>query len=112
VSHGFESRYPWRMAELTGAHERKLDARSLHGVLGELHGTKMPGPAPLRRHALRPHTALVEAIEQRLRAPEPVSARGMLAVRDLLTSPGSCLYSPVDDVEACLRDVLENLEVH
>ncbi len=61
---------------------------------------------------LRSVTTLLylELLERVLLAPEPVSPAGMLAVNELLTSPGSCLFAPVDDVEACLRGVLENLE--
>lgn len=111
IGHGFESRYPWRVAELTSARERKLCARSLHGVLRELGGSMLPGAAPLRTRSLRPHTALLEAIEARLLADAPVAALGMLGVNELLTSPGSCLFSDVDDVESELRAVLTKLEV-
>jgi hypothetical protein len=111
IGHGFESRYPWRVAELTSGRERKLCARSLHGVLGELNGSKLPGAAPLRISALRPHVALLEAIEARLLDGEPVAAAGMLAVNELLTGPGSCLFAQTDDVAPCLRAVLAKLEV-
>jgi len=112
IAHGFEARYPWRVAELTSERERKTCARSLHGVIGELRGAKMPGAAPLRRAALRPRLAQLEAIEARLRDGEPVSAIGMLAVNTLLTSPDSCLFAPVESVEPCLRSVLVKLQVH
>jgi hypothetical protein len=111
IGHGFESRHPWRAAELTSTSERKLCARSLHGVLGELRGTKLPGAAPLRSASLRPHANLLEAIETRLLDDAPVTAVGMLAVNELLTSPGSCLFTQRDDVESCLRIVLDKLEV-
>ena len=80
-------------------------------MIGELDGSKLPGATPVRRAALRPYIALFESIEERLLAPEEVSAAGMLAVNDLLASPGSCLFAIVDDVEACLHGVLEKLEV-
>lgn len=111
IGHGFESRYPWRVAELTSVRERKLCARSLNGVLGELNGSKLPGAAPLRTASLRPHTDLLETIEARLLDDALVSAVGMLAVNELLTSPGSCLFTQRDDVESCLRTVLDKLEV-
>jgi hypothetical protein len=111
IRHGFDNRFQWRVDELTTARERKLCARSLRGVLGELAGTKLPGAAPLRTNQLRPHTALLAAIEARLLDDVPVSALGMLAVNELLTSPGSCLFSDVDDVESELRAVLTKLEV-
>ena len=112
IGHGFESRYQWRVAELTTARERKLLARSLHSVLGEVNGSKLPGAIPTRVAALRPHAALLEAIEARLLDDAPVSALGVLSVDKLLTSPGSCLYMEVDDVASCLTTVLEKLEVH
>jgi len=111
IGHGFESRYPWRVTELTSARERKISARSLHGVLGELNGSKLPGAAPLRTASLRPHIALLEELERRMLDDAPVTATGMLAVNELLTSPGSCLFTQRDDVESCLRTVLEKLEV-
>jgi hypothetical protein len=112
IRRGFESRYPWRVAELTSARERRSCARCVRSVFDELEGRRLPGATPLQGRALVADVALLEAVERRLLAPEPVSARGMLAVNDLLTSPDSCLYSSVDDVAKCLRDVLENLEVH
>jgi hypothetical protein len=111
IGHGFESRYPWRVAELTSARERKLCARSLHSVLGEIGGTKLPGATPLRTASLRPHIALLETIEARLLDAAPVTAVGMLGVNELLTSPGSCFFTERDDVESCLRTVLDKLEV-
>lgn len=111
IAHGFESRYAWRVAELTSERERKLCARSLHGVLGELGGMKLPGAAPLRTASLRPHIALLETLEARLLDDVPVTAVGILAVNELLTSPGSCFFTERDDVESCLRTVLDKLEV-
>jgi len=111
IGHGFESRYPWRVAELTSARERKLCARSLHGVLGELNGSKLPGAAPLRTASLRQHIVLLKTLEARLSDDAPVAAVGMLAVNEFLTSPGSCLFTQRDDVESCLRTILDKLEV-
>ena|SRR5579872_470469 len=110
IAHGFESRYPWRVAELTSGRERLLCGRTLGNVLGELGGTKLPGAAPLRRAALQPHVELLERIHSRLLDGQPVSGIGMLAVQTLLTSSDSCLYSAVDDVESDLRRVLVKLD--
>lgn len=111
IAHGFESRYPWRVSELTSERERRVCVRALRGVLDELEGSKLPGATPLRTVALRPHLALVRDVEARLAGPEPVSAAGMLAVNELLTSPGSCFFAPAGDVEECLLSVLAQLEV-
>ena len=112
IQRGFESRYAWRVDELTSPRERKLCARSLHSVLGDLSSSRLLSAAPLRASQLRSHIALLGAIEARLLDDAPVAAVGMLAVNELLTSPGSCLYSDVDDVESELRAVLTKLEVH
>lgn len=111
IGHGFESRYPWRVVELTSVRERKICAHSLHGVRGELNGSRRPGAAPLSTASLRPHVALLETLEARLLDAAPVTAVGMLAVNELLTSPGSFLFTQRDDVESCLRTVLDKLEV-
>lgn len=111
IAHGFESRYPWRVAELTSERERRVCARSLHGVIEEVRGRKLPGAAPIRRAQLRPHLPRLEAIETRLRDGEPVSAAGMLAVNELLVGAASCLFVDVDAVEPLLRSVLVKLRV-
>jgi hypothetical protein len=54
---------------------------------------------------------MLAAIEGRLLDDAPVTAAGMLAVNQLLTSPDSCLFTDVDDVELELRAVLTKLEV-
>jgi len=110
IAHGFESRCPWRVDELTSAGERKACARSLAQVVGELHGRKLPGAAPLQRAALCPWLELLERIHRRLLDGQPVTGIGMLAVQTLLTSPDSCLYSPTVDVEGELLRVLTKLE--
>ena len=112
IGHGFESRYPWRVAELTAERERKLCARSLRGVVAEVDGTKLPGAAPLRTSSLRPHKHLLQEIESRLAGEAPETARGVLAVHELLTSPGSCVFAEHADVASCLRGVLAKLEAH
>jgi hypothetical protein len=112
IAHGFESRYPWRVGELTSAAERRACARSLAQVIGEVRGRKLPGAAPLQRAGLRPWLALFERLHTRLLDAAPVTAIGMLSVQTLLTSPDSCLYSPADDVEADLLRILTKLEAH
>lgn len=111
IAHGFDSRFRWRVAELTSDAERRLLARELRGVVSEVYGTRLPGPTPLRLGALRPHVLLLDAIADRLaRLDEPVEASGILAVRELLASPGSVLYAPSRDAEPPLRAVLARLD--
>ena len=111
IAHGFDSRYPWRVAELTSERERKLCARALRGVIGEVRGAKLPGALPLRSAQLRPHLAQLESLEARLCDGERVTAVGMLAVHELLSSPSSCLFAEVESVEPQLRRVLVKLRV-
>jgi hypothetical protein len=109
IEHGFGSRFPWRVAELTSDRERRAAARALAGVIGEVRGAKMPGATPIRRVALRPHLARLDELERRLRDGEPVTASGMLAVDELLTRGDSCLFAPVESVDDRLRAVLVRL---
>jgi hypothetical protein len=112
IAHGFASRYAWRVGELTSDRERRLLARELRSVVAEVRGSRLPGPAPLRGGALRPHVDLLDAIATLLAALDrPVAAPGVLAVRELLTSPGSVLYAPCRDCLPQLLSVLSRLEV-
>ncbi|HET6867144.1 MAG TPA: hypothetical protein VFH80_14590 [Solirubrobacteraceae bacterium] len=49
--------------------------------------------APDRREVLAA-SAVINALERRLRGPEPLAARGMAMLRELLTEPTSSLYRP------------------
>ena len=111
IGHGFESRYQWRVAELTSERERKSCARAIRSVIEELQGSKLPGAAPLRTVALRPHVDVLHEIEARLTDGRAIAAAGMIAVDGLLTSPGSCLFMETDDVRSCLVAVRDKLEV-
>jgi hypothetical protein len=101
-----------RAAELTSARERRLLARSLHAVLRELSGTTLPGPSPLNRAGIRPYASELAAIAVRLGDAKPVSARGILLVRDLLTSPDSPLYAydGADELPSRVDDALAALD--
>jgi hypothetical protein len=111
IAHGFGARYAWRVSELTSIRERKALARSLRSVVGELEGRKLPGPTPLRSAALRPHLELLNQILDQLSDPsQEVAAAGIVAVHELLSSPGSVLYAERNDVGAELDRVLHLLE--
>lgn len=111
IGHGFTSRYAWRVAELTSARERRLLARELRSVAAEARGTRLPGPTPLSS-GLWAHADLLDAIALRLaRLDDPVSAPGVLVVRELLTSPGSLLYAPREDPRPELASVLARLDL-
>lgn len=110
IRHGFESRFQWRVAELTSPRERRACARALEGVLAEVNGSKLQGATPLRLAALRPHLGQLGSIAARLRGEQAVAAAGMLAVADLLTNPASCLFAPAEDVEASLASIIDKLD--
>jgi hypothetical protein len=92
IRRGYESRFRWRVAELTSRRERKAAARSLRALLRELEFGAPLGPVPINRRAVRANRALVAALAERLLDPRPVTAAGMVAVENLLTLPESPLF--------------------
>ena len=102
-----------RAAELTSERERKVLVRSLHGVLRDLSGRTLPGASPLNRAGVRPYATQLAALALRLDdRSQPVSARGILLVHDLLTSADSPLYGfgPADELPDLVEDILAALE--
>jgi hypothetical protein len=93
--------YGWRIAELTAPRERKLLARSLRSLIGDLSSRGSTAAAPVNRAALRPNKGLLLELAERLEALErPVRAAGVLTVQRLITSPDSPLYRPPVLIEA------------
>ena len=122
IERGYEqhvgSRYGWRIDELTSRRERRMLGCSVREIVPELSPRRLPGASPLNRVALRPYRAELIALADRLDdLDRPVSAAGMLAVRRLLTEPGSVLYArpladeSVPDIGRELGAVLDRLEV-
>ena len=110
--------YGWRIAELTSSRERHRLGGSVRSIVGQISPRRLPGASPLNRIALRSHTAELSALADRLDDLDlPVAPAGVLAVRRLLTEPGSALYvRPVleerpCDVGAELDAVRASLEV-
>ena len=85
-----------RARTITGRRSRASVARGLQRVICTATDTA-PGftaaVRPDRREVLTART-VIEALERRLRAPEPVSARGMAILGGLLTEGTSPLYRP------------------
>lgn len=110
---GQAAQFEWRAAELTSTHERRLLAHSLRGVVKEI---RAPGPTstvPLNRRALHPHVGELLAIADRLEDFElPVTPTAVLAIEQLLTSPGSPLYmhSNADNLPELLAAIEQKLE--
>jgi hypothetical protein len=84
----------WRAAELTSVRKRRRAARSLRGVVRGLDGNALPGAVPLNRRGVRPYTAALVALAERVGdVSRPVAPRGMLLLEDLLMSGDSPLYA-------------------
>jgi len=76
----------WRAEELTGRHNRKSLARSLHGIVRELERPSPVTARPLNRRGIRPHLELLRALADRVALLDrPVAAQGMVLVERLLT---------------------------
>jgi hypothetical protein len=88
-------------------------AGSLHGVLHEVDGTTLPGASPVYRPGVRPYADRIAALERRVRNAAPVTARGMLLVRELLTDPDGPLYDRehVGELPDRIDDALDALDV-
>ena len=114
IARGYEGRaawYGWRIAELTAARERLLLACSMEHVISELSDPRLARLSPLNRSELRPHRYLINRLSKRLEdLDRPVSAAGILAVNQLLTSPASVLYRHGRNVSAALSETLDRLE--
>ncbi len=114
IARGYEGPaawYGWRIAELTAARERHVLARSLRRVSSELSDPRVDRLSALNRKELRPHQRLLDQLSRRLDDfDRPVSAAGILAVNDLLTSPASALYQCGRNVDESLRETIDRLE--
>ena len=74
-----------RAAQLTSPRTRTALARSIDATVRELEGRVVPSAVPLNRAGGRPQVELLSTLAARLRAPEPVTPRGVLLVEKLLT---------------------------
>jgi hypothetical protein len=84
----------WRVAELTSPRERRILARSLRGIV---HDVKAPrstfSASPLNRRDLGPYVDEIAELAGVVGdLDRPVTAVGIVLVRDLLTDGGSPLY--------------------
>ena len=104
----------WRAGELCAPDEREHLAAALRRVERSADSSHLPGATPLNRSAVRANSAEMDALVDRLTAPEPVSARGMILARRLLDDPAGPLYNRdcAADLGARFRDVLKALGDH
>ena len=106
--------FAWRIAELTAPRERRVLAHSLRGVVDDVLSRRLPGAAPINRIGLLPHTRGLLALAARLeQLDRPVEARGILLVRELLTTGGGPLYldGDVGELSVDLAEIHEALDV-
>jgi hypothetical protein len=118
VSDGRREDHPafaWRAAELTARRERRILARSLRGIAAEATAPRaMPSASPLDRRGVAPHAAGISELADRVGdCDRPVSAAGILLVRDLLTNGTGPLYTGghVADLPNALARIRSTLEV-
>jgi hypothetical protein len=105
----------WRVAELTSARERRTLARSLRGIVEEATSPQpMVSASPLNRRRVATYTGLIGRVAERVGDVErPVSAAGIVLLRDLLTDGAGPLYvgGDVKELPAALRRIESLLEV-
>jgi hypothetical protein len=99
---------------ITGPRSRATIARGLARVLRSASDNRARFTAaipPDRREVLAAQT-VIETLERRLRLREPVTARGMAMLRELLTEAASPLYRPTEpgDLGSRLRAAAAALE--
>ena len=83
----------WRSRELTAPRPRAKLRSEVERTLRALSDTRLPSASPLNRPAARRSVELLELLAHRLDGDEPVSASGVLRVRQLFRDPASPLYS-------------------
>jgi hypothetical protein len=88
----------WRSRELTAPRTRDQLRRELDRTQRSLSAARLPSASPLNRPAARRSADLLHVLAERIGDDEPVAARGVLLVRQLLRSPSSPLYSEGADV--------------
>jgi hypothetical protein len=106
--------HEWRNGDPTSPRKRLLLARSLEGVVRELHApVRLPGASPLNRIGVRPYEDDIAELSARLADLErPVTPAGMRLVHEFVTSGASPLYdrSRAAAVPWTIWKILEALE--
>ena len=101
----------WRMLELVAPESRRGLAQELERTLRRSDPGRLPSASPLRRGLARRHRELLQRLEERMLDGRPVTARGVLLLRRLLSEPGSPLYDEhAGDLSRAIATVLVELE--
>jgi hypothetical protein len=87
-----------RAVRIIGRRRRANLADGLAGVMRSASDSRarFTAAVPLDRGAVLAALPVIEALERRLRGPEPVAARGVAMLGELLTEPSSPLYRSND----------------
>lgn len=88
----------WREAELVSARARAARRREIERILRAASADRLMSASPLNRIAVRKSEPLLRVLVERLSGAEPVSARGMLYVDQLLRDPASPVYGEHDEL--------------
>lgn len=85
-----------RALRITGRRRRTSLARGLTRIVhsASASGARFTSAVPPDRRAVLATRPVIEALERRLRGDQPVAARGMAMLAELLTEPTSPLYRP------------------
>jgi hypothetical protein len=102
----------WRAGELCTAEEREHLAATLRRLERSADASHLAGATPLNRLAVRANGEEIDAIVDRLNAPDPVSARGIILARRLVDDSSGPLYDRdrTADLGPRLREVLRALD--
>src|SRR5690348_4474075 len=101
----------WRTLELVAPGTRRALARELEQTLRRIDPARLPSASPLRRGVARRHEEMLRRLEERLLDDRPVTACGVLLLRQLLREPGSPLYDDrAGDLSRAIGHVLVELE--
>jgi hypothetical protein len=101
----------WRAERLRSPEARERLATALRRAERSASVSSLAGASPLNRPAIRASHSEIEALVDRLSAPEPVPPRGILILQHLLEDPSSPFYghAPADTLQRELRAALSAL---
>jgi hypothetical protein len=104
----------WRAGELCSPDAREDLVTELRRIERSAGASHLAGAIPLNRAAVRDSSAEIDALVDRLSAPEPVAARGVILARRLLDDPAGPLYDRDYGAELRprLRELLAALDDH
>jgi hypothetical protein len=102
----------WRARRLTKARTRERLAVGLERTIADAEAPPhwLSSAIPVHRVAVLSLRSELQAIAERLRAPEPVYAQGVALAKDLLSDSGSPLYQVRADLRAAVGRIAAALD--